>query len=96
MAQILISWGQDKPHAALVALMISKAEAYHVISKPELHYGPRWPNEDGTHADYDQPCWHIRDLGCRAPASSSGVEGCQGLLEGLQAGWELRGKTKVR
>lgn len=50
----------------------------------------RWPNADGTAASYDTKCWHIRDDVSRAGQCSQGVESCQGLLEGLQEGWNLR------
>ena len=96
MSRVLFSWGQTKPHTALVELMLTKAAAFHICRKPELVYGYRWPNADGTAADYDDKCWHIRDEGCTAGADSRGLECCQALLEGLQEGWALRGTTKVR
>ena len=70
--------------------MIEKAKAFHVVSDPKFVYGYRWPNADGTAASYDTKCWHIRDDVSRAGQCSQGVESCQGLLEGLQEGWNLR------
>lgn len=89
MAAILISWGDTKPDQRLVNVMIEKAKSFHVINKPEFKYGPRWPAADGTYPTYDSPCWHIRDDLCTAGAGSHGLEGCQGVLEGLQEGWSL-------
>jgi hypothetical protein len=87
---ILISWSQDKPDQELVDLMLQKASAFYVISgQAKLVYGHRWPDKDGKAADHDRECWHIRDDGCHAPIGSRGVEGCRGLLEGLNAGYEL-------
>lgn len=90
---ILISWDQAKPDQKLVDLMLEKAKAFHVIGTPILSYGHRWPNADGSAADYDRKCWHIRDDMCTAGANSSGLECCQALLEGLQEGWNLAKKS---
>lgn len=93
MPAILISWGETKPDQELVDLMLQKAKAFHVItSQVRLHYGYRWPKEDGTAESYDRKCWHIRDDLCRAGAGSHGLEGCQGLLEGLNEGYDLAKK----
>jgi hypothetical protein len=92
MAIVLISWGDKKPDQRLVDKMIEKAKAFHVVSDPKFVYGYRWPNPDGTAASWDTKAWHIRDDASRAPQHSQGVEGVQGLLEGLQEGWDLRGK----
>lgn len=93
MTQILISWGDKKPDEKLVELMIDKAKAFHVVYKPVFMYGYRWPKEDGTAESYDSKCWHIRDDLCTATADSRGLEGCRGLLEGLQEGWDLAMST---
>jgi hypothetical protein len=90
MALIYISWGTKQPPQALVDKMLEKVKAFHIVRAPELHFGPRWPNDDGTVAVYDQPCWHIRDVRAVAQAGSRGLECLQALLEGLQEGWDLR------
>lgn len=97
MPAILISWGETKPDQELVDLMLQKAKSFHVItSQVRLHYGYRWPKEDGTAESYDQECWHIRDDLCRAGYDSRGVEGCQCLLEGLNEGYALAKKQSAQ
>ncbi len=93
MPQIFISWGVAKPDEKLVALMIEKLKAFHIVCKPEFVFGHRWPKPDGTAESYDVPCWHIRDNLCMAPAGSRGLERAQALLEGLNEGFAL-GKGK--
>lgn len=89
MSIILISWGTTKPDQRLVDLMIEKAKAFHCVYQPEFKFGFRWPAPDGSHASYDDECWQIRDDMSQAGQCDRGVEACQGLLEGLQAGWDL-------
>ncbi len=89
MAQIFISWGDKKPDQKLVDLMLTKMAAFHIVVKPQFVFGYRWPNPDGTAADYDRKCWHIRDDNSPATAGSRGLECCQAMLEGLQEGWNL-------
>lgn len=90
---VLISWGEKKPDERLVELMIRKAKAFHVVCEPVFGYGYRWAKEGERPADYDRECWRIRDDLCMAGPSSHGLEGCQGLLEGLQEGWDLAMST---
>jgi hypothetical protein len=91
---ILISFGDTKPDKELVALMIAKASAYHFVreSTLKLVYDHRWVTKEHPEAaSYDRKCWHIRDDSTPS-ADSRGLEGCQGLLEGLYEGWLLARK----
>jgi hypothetical protein len=86
---ILISWGETRPNDKLVELMIAKGSAYHFIRGPvRLVYDYRWAKEGEEPASYDYKCWHLRD-DSQVSADSRGLEGCQGMMEGLQEGWVL-------
>ena len=90
MSKVLHSWGKEKPNLKLVGLMLAEAKTFHVISSQvEFVFGHRWPNEDGTAAEYDPKCWHIRDNGCNAGPDSRGFECCTTMLEGISKGWHL-------
>lgn len=92
---IFISWGTTKPNEKLVALMLEKLKAFHIVRKPEFVFGHRWPEPDGTAKSYDPKCWHIRDDLCQANSSSRGLECAQALLEGLNEGFALaKGKQQ--
>jgi hypothetical protein len=86
--KVLISFGQEKPDAALVELMLDKIKPYYFTRGAVFRYGYKWSKDGETPVSYDEQCWHIADPS-DAPADHRGVEGCQAMLEGLYEGWML-------
>lgn len=86
---LLHTFGEEKPDADLVALMIKKAETYHCCQKPvTLQFG--WQSEWHKNNGYPQE-WFLSDP--REPRGGEMnrlmVEACQGMMEGLYEGWRL-------
>ena len=91
MALVLISWGQEEPAKALQELMLQKVASYHFTRGANVVYGYRWAKEGEEASSYDDKCWHLRDE-TDATLDHRGVSACSDMLEGIQAGWDLRGK----
>jgi hypothetical protein len=95
---ILSSFGTEKPDDALIELMLAKARSYHCATKAEFVFGYQYKKEGEEPASWDTECWHIRS-DVQAPGMSMvmqlQVEGVQGMMEGIRAGYELGRKPMI-
>lgn len=95
---ILSSFGTEKPADELVELMLAKARTYHCAKNAEFIFGYQYKKEGEAPASWDTECWHIRS-DVPSPGVSMvmqlQVEGVQGMMEGIRAGYELGRKPIV-